>query len=177
MSQEPDVHEREAVELKFRPTSQDCTGALRARARVSAESRRHRLLGCLLLAAEAALAGAELGLDVDFPVILYALGCVVGPLMFLTPWLTGRQMWGYVKRQGEFRVRVDEDGLTVAMDHSSGTVTWAAQPRYVETGELFVLLSDDRNATGITVLAKRGAAGPADVDRLRAMFDRHLTRV
>ncbi|WP_406395447.1 hypothetical protein [Streptomyces sp. NBC_00887] len=177
MPQEPDVVERGAVELRFRLTARDCTNALRARSRVSADGRRSRLLGVLLLVLAAVLVALEAGLGVDFPLPMYALAGITGPLMFLTPWLMARQVWGYVKRQGEARVRVDEDGVTVTMDHSSGSSGWAAQPRYLETDELFVLLSDDRNATAVTLLAKRGADGPTAVDRLRGILDRHLTRV
>ncbi|WP_031082714.1 hypothetical protein [Streptomyces sp. NRRL WC-3549] len=176
MSTEPDVHEH-AVDLRFRLTAQDCSQALWARAGVGREGRRQRLLGGLLLGLLAVLCALEAGLGVDFPLMMYVATGVMGPLMFLAPWLTARQLWGYVKRQGESRVRVDESGLTVAMDHSAGSVSWAAQPRYVETRDLFVLLSDDRNATGLTLLAKRGAAGPAEADRLRGMLDRHLTRL
>ncbi|WP_406411866.1 hypothetical protein OG923_23585 [Streptomyces halstedii] len=176
MSAEADVH-GQAVDLRFRLTAQDCSQALWARARIGREGRRQRLLGGLLLGLLAVLCVLEAGLGLDFPLMMYVAAGVVGPLMFLAPWLTARQLWGYVKRQGESRVRVDENGLTAAMDHSSGSVSWAAQPRYLETRDLFVLLSDDRNATGLTLLAKRGAAGPAEVDRLRETLDRHLTRL
>ncbi|MFD9504123.1 hypothetical protein [Streptomyces sp. NPDC060035] len=65
----------------------------------------------------------------------------------------------------------------MTMDHSSGSFGWAAQPRYLETDGLFVLLGDDRNAIAVALLAKRGADGPAAVDRLRGIFDRRPTRV
>ncbi|MFD9504124.1 hypothetical protein [Streptomyces sp. NPDC060035] len=83
--QEPDVVGQGAVELRFRLTARDCTRALRARSRVSAEGRRHRLLGGLLLALAAVLVALEAGLDVDFPLPMYALAGITGPLMFLDP--------------------------------------------------------------------------------------------
>ncbi|MER6841794.1 hypothetical protein [Streptomyces platensis] len=41
---------------------------------------------------------------------------------------------------------------------------------------LFVLLSADRTAAGVIVLPKRGVADPENVERLRAILDRHLVR-
>jgi hypothetical protein len=72
---------------------------------------------------------------------------------------------------------VTEGGVTVATDNSTASVNWAAQPRYRETARVFVLLSDDKNATGFTMLPKSSLTDPADVDRLRAILDRHLSRV
>jgi hypothetical protein len=48
---------------------------------------------------------------------------------------------------------------------------------YRETHEVFALFSGDHNARLLTLLPKRGLADPADADRLRAILDRHLTRV
>ncbi|MET8419211.1 hypothetical protein ACWD7C_25360 [Streptomyces sp. NPDC005134] len=53
---------------------------------------------------------------------------------------------------------------------------WRAQPRYVAADELFVLLSDDTNAVGVTAAAERAAQDPADMDRLREIFDRRPKR-
>lgn len=57
------------------------------------------------------------------------------------------------------------------------TVRWSVMPCYRETPELFVLLSDDKQATGLTLLPKRGLRDPGDLDRLRAVLDRHLRRL
>ena len=51
-------------------------------------------------------------------------------------------------------------------------VGWGSLPRYAETAELFVMLSTDMNATGLTMLPKRGIQAPTDADRLRAVLDR-----
>ncbi|MEU9803187.1 YcxB family protein [Streptomyces sp. NPDC051000] len=56
-------------------------------------------------------------------------------------------------------------------------IGWAAQPRYTETAGMFLLLSDDKRAASMTMLPKRGARDPADIDRLRAVLDRNLRRI
>jgi hypothetical protein len=82
-----------------------------------------------------------------------------------------------VERQGTFRVTVTDAGLTLATDNSTTTLNWVAQPRYRETKDVFVMVSPDKKAVGFTVLPKRALRTPEDVDRLRAILDRNLTRV
>ncbi|WP_371796254.1 hypothetical protein [Streptomyces sp. NBC_01718] len=166
-----------AVELRYRPVLQDYSAALRARNRVGAAGRRQRILGvaatgCAVVAIALSLVS---GTDVPVPLLVALLFC--GPVLLLSPWLVARQLFRFVGRQGEFRVRVEEFGVTVDTDNSSTVVRWQAQPRYLETAHLFVMLSDDKNAVGLTVMAKRGVQDPSDVDRLRDIFDRHLTKV
>ncbi|MFI6960647.1 YcxB family protein [Streptomyces sp. NPDC050255] len=166
-----------AVELRYAPELRDYTTALRARSRVSVGSRRQRILvvaatGCLVVATLLSLARGT-----DVPVGLPVALLLCGSVLFLTPWLVARQLFRFVRRQGEFRVRVDESGVGVDTDSTSTVVRWQAQPRYVETADLFVLFSDDKNATALTVIAKRGVRDGSDVDRLREIFDRHLTKV
>lgn len=166
-----------AVELSYDPELRDYTEALRVRNRVGAAGRRQRKLvvaatGCLVVATLLSLAR---GADVPVPLPVALLLC--GSLLFLSPWLMARQLFRFVRRQGEFRVRVDESGVSVDTRNSSTVIRWQAQPRYVETADLFVMLSDDKNATALTVIAKRGARAGSDVDRVRAIFDRHLTKV
>ncbi|MFD7661988.1 hypothetical protein [Streptomyces sp. NPDC059788] len=52
-----------------------------------------------------------------------------------------------------------------------------SNPPYAETPRMFVLLGGDRNVTDMTILPKRGAAGAADVDRMRDLFERRLARI
>ncbi|MER6117876.1 YcxB family protein [Streptomyces sp. NPDC001743] len=166
-----------AVELRYRPVLRDYSAALRARNRVGAAGRRQRILGmattgCGVVALSLSLARDP---DVPLPILLGLLIC--GPALLLSPWLMARQLFRFVGRQGEFRVRVDESGVGVETDSTSAVVRWQAQPRYAETADLFVLFSDDKDATGLTVIAKRGVRDGSDVDRLREIFDRHLTKV
>ncbi|MFE9816502.1 hypothetical protein [Streptomyces sp. NBC_00236] len=166
-----------AVELSYDPELRDYTTALRVRNRVGVAGRRQRNLvvaatGCLVVATLLSLAR---GADVPAPLPVALLLC--GSVLFLSPWLAARQLFRFVRRQGEFRVRVDESGVGVDTRNSSTVIRWQAQPRYVETADLFVMLSDDKNATALTVIAKRGARAGSDVDRLREIFDRHLTKL
>nr|WTB31107.1 YcxB family protein [Streptomyces sp. NBC_00830] len=165
-----------AVELRYRPVLQDYSAALRARNRISAAGRRQRVLGAVAAVCGVASAVLTLVADGDVPLPLLVALLLCGPALLMSPWLMARQLFRFVARQGEFRVRVEESGVTVATDNSTTVVAWRAQPRYVETDDLFVLLSDDKNAVGVTVIAKRGAQDPSDVDRLREIFDRRLKR-
>ncbi|MFI5629088.1 YcxB family protein [Streptomyces sp. NPDC051664] len=165
-----------AVELRYRPVLQDYSMALRARNRVSAAGRRQRILGVAATGCAVVATALSLVRGTDVPVPLLAALLFCGPVLLLSPWLMARQLFRFVGRQGEFRVRIEESGVTVDTDNSSTVVRWQAQPRYLETADLFVMLSEDRNAVGLTVMAKRGAQDPADVDRLREIFDRHLKR-
>ncbi|WP_028805446.1 hypothetical protein [Streptomyces sp. 142MFCol3.1] len=54
---------------------------------------------------------------------------------------------------------------------------WSVLQGYRETRGHFVLLSRDPNIMCLEVLPKHGLSTPAEVDRLRALLDRHTTRV
>ncbi|MFK0118460.1 YcxB family protein [Streptomyces sp. NPDC090994] len=166
----------DAVELAYRPEYGDFTAALRARRRIRKGARLQRVLLVVVAvcAVVGTVAGAATGELPLFPMIWIVLVVV---MMSLLPWLQARQLLALATRFGGHRATVTESGLTVTNDGSSTTVTWAAQPRYRETPELFVLFSDDKNVSCFTVLPKRGLRDGADADRLRAVLDRHLTRV
>jgi hypothetical protein len=167
---------QESVELAYRPSVADFTSALRARRRISRAGRtRFWIVGfaavVVLAQGAVALAGHKVA---AFPLIWIV--CTVA-LLSLTPWLQARQVFRLAERQGTFRVTVTDTGVTVVTDNTTTTVNWVAQPRYRETDDVFALFSPDRNAVGFTVLPKRGVQHPADVDRLRTLLDRNLTRV
>ncbi|MFD8420171.1 YcxB family protein [Streptomyces sp. NPDC059466] len=175
-SQEPREHGADAVELEYRPTVADLSAALRARRGVSKAGRRqYWILGgaAVVVALEAALALA--GQDASWYPAIWLV--VFAPLILLSPWLTARQFHRLAERQGTFRVTVTDAGVTVRRDNATTALNWAAQPRYRETADVFVMISPDRNAVGFTVLPKRAVRVPEDVDRLRAILDRNLTRV
>lgn len=102
-------------------------------------------------------------------------------LMALQPrfqaWFVARRLYGYVKRHGTYRVTVTDAGVSATTDNSTTSVNWTAQPRYLETADAFYTFSGDKNAVGFNVLPKRAVRDPADVDRLRTLLDRNLTRV
>ncbi|WP_406329791.1 YcxB family protein [Streptomyces sp. NBC_00203] len=167
----------DAVGLEYRPTVGDFASALRARRGVSRASRRQFwILGCfaVLLALQIAVQMSG-GKAAPFP--LYIGIFVYGILILLTPWLQARQFHRFAERLGTFRVTVTDTGVTVISDNTTASVNWSAQPRYRETADVFVMLSPDKNAVAFTMLPKRALAAPADVDRLRTLLDRNLTRV
>jgi hypothetical protein len=166
----------DAVELEYRPAVGEYTSALSARRRVSRASRiQLGLVGVVAvfvaLEGVVALAGGEV------PVFLLVWMVFSALLIGFTPWLQARHVYRVSERHGTFRVRVTDAGVSVTTDNTTASVNWAAQPRYREKPDIFVLFSADKNAACFTVLPKRAARTPADVERLRAILDRNLTRV
>ncbi|MEU6240965.1 YcxB family protein [Streptomyces sp. NPDC047024] len=167
----------DVVELTYRLEAADFTSALEARLRVSRLGWLFRwvpvVVGCVA-AAQIALRIAGVKEHVSLSAsIMMLLIAVTLPFSFR---LAGRRIARYSERRGILRATVTEAGVTLVSDTTSLTVTWQAQPRYRETPRLFVLISGDGNATGFTPLPKHGLPDRADVDRLRALLDRHLTR-
>jgi hypothetical protein len=168
--------EQGVVELEYRPTVEDFTAALRERRRVSRAGRRQtRLVVVAFFAAGVGVAAQVAGGET--PVFLPVWLVVFGFLIVLTPWLQARQVVRVAARNGVYRASVTDSGLTTRTDHSTTTIGWAAQPNYRETKNAFVVFSADRNATCFSVLPKRGLREPTDVDRLRTLLERNLTRV
>ncbi|MFF2193566.1 YcxB family protein [Streptomyces sp. NPDC058157] len=86
-----------------------------------------------------------------------------------------REQYEDMEAYGTCRTTVAEDGLTTTGGELSSTLEWRVFPRYFETDTLFVITT---KRTGIFfALPKRGAQDPADVDRVRAVLDRNLTRL
>ncbi|MEU6240966.1 YcxB family protein [Streptomyces sp. NPDC047024] len=166
----------DVLKLTYRPVAEDFTSALRARMWMSRTGRRLRALfvvaGFFLVLEVVLLATGKPGV----PLVLL-VGSVAVPLLILSsPWLTARQIQRLTGRQGVWRVTVTEEGIALTTDTTTASVTWQAQPRYRETERVFVLVSDDKNATGFTMLPKHGLSDDADVDRLRELLNRHVTR-
>ncbi|MGW6565213.1 YcxB family protein [Streptomyces sp. NPDC054975] len=171
-----------AVELAYVPTDVDVADALRARMRKTRGGRSLRLA----LLALGALGVFLLVLSIIRPVTGNPVADSAGALfltlfsfglLVLYPVLTARQVHRMVASQGEFRAFVDEQGMRWTSRDTDMKAGWEMFPRYVETAELFVLFSGDRNGVGVGTLPKRGLAGPEEVDRLRAILDRHITRL
>ncbi|WP_063749019.1 hypothetical protein [Streptomyces sp. NRRL B-24484] len=165
-----DQQSAERVELAYTLTVEDFRQALRARAKVSAAARRQRVLFPLIAAFAVVAGGLSLAQGEGVPVPLVAMLLAVAFALVGVPWLQARQFHRLTADKGEFRVVADSTGITVANLHSTTTLAWAAAPRHVETHELFVLFSGDKNASCLTVLPKRGTD---DVDGLRALLARH----
>ncbi|WP_018545235.1 YcxB family protein [Streptomyces sp. LaPpAH-108] len=166
----------DVVELAYRSTREDAASAVRARLRMTwlRWGRAVLLVAAgLALGVEAALlTGGHHGLP---PGELAAV--VVGTVLLLVmPWAASRSLHRALERQGAFRVTVTDAGITVVTDPGTETLTWADRPRYTETERVFVLAGADRGASALTVLPKQGLPDRTDVDRLRALLDRHVTR-
>ncbi|MEU5597452.1 YcxB family protein [Streptomyces sp. NPDC020298] len=169
--------EQDVVELSYRPAVEDFASALRARLRVSRAGRRQFwMIGVLtvFLLMEVTLLAA--GDHDKSPGFVGALAFSCG-ILWLSPWLQARQFHRLAQRQGEFRATVTDAGVSLTTDNTTASVNWTAQPRYRENSRVFVLFSTDRNATGFTMLPKRGLRTPEDADRLRTILDRNATRV
>ncbi|THA38197.1 YcxB family protein [Streptomyces sp. A1547] len=169
-----------AVELVYQNTVADFAGALRARAARTGAARRKKWLfsfiGTLsLIGGAALLAGNEpdVGRAVAF-LVGGVLLWVIGPL---GPRLQARALRGLLEKTGETRAVVDGTGVRLTATACDTRIGWSAQPTYAETDELFVMLSEDKRAVAMTVLPKRGARSPADIDRLRAILDANLRRL
>ncbi|MEU7029572.1 hypothetical protein AB6O49_10475 [Streptomyces sp. SBR177] len=174
----------EAVELVYTPTRAEVADACRVELRLGA-SRRMRwvlplgaTLAFLVVAADRLVGHRELA-----PVhaaLLTGLGLVAGLLWPLTPWWQALWVYPKIARAGGYWARVSDGGLvlTTRRGELSGEPpeTSPDANAYVETSRLFVLLSLD-GAAGLIALPKRGLADPADVDRLRALLDRNITRL
>ncbi|MGW7606880.1 YcxB family protein [Streptomyces sp. NPDC054766] len=174
--EQPQEYRADTVELEYRPTVADLVSALKARRGVSKAARRqYWALGCLALVAAVQGERAMTGQEVSLYVVIWLV--VFVPVVLLSPWLLARQFHRLAVRQGTFRVTVTDAGVTVTTDNSTTALNWVAQPRYRETKDVFLMISPDKNAVGFTMLPKRAARTPEDIDRLRAILDRNLTRV
>jgi hypothetical protein len=112
--------------------------------------------------------------DVSVPALILPVYAVLLP--FWPRW-AARASLKANEHQGRLRLTADEQGLHVEGAHARTQTGWGNYGSYAETPRAFVLRSPDRGGRCAMVLAKRGARRPADVDRLRAILDRHLTRV
>ncbi|MFF4696675.1 YcxB family protein [Streptomyces chattanoogensis] len=175
---ETDAVAERPVELAYRPTVGEWASALRARARSTGAGRfqRRALVWTVAVSTVGALLSAAGSghRDTRWPLYVGAVAFVA--FMTAAPWLQARRLHRLAERHGDIRGTVDDTGLRLATAHSSASHDWHLYSRYVETPELFVLLSADKSAVGFVVLPKRAVADPEEVDRLRAVLDRRLVR-
>ncbi|MGW6457548.1 YcxB family protein [Streptomyces sp. NPDC055078] len=172
-----------SVQLNYRLTVAEMAEAVRMQRRKTPAGRR-QLIGSPIMAALGLsfvvvrlLDGAAV---TDTVVLLMLVASLILILLTLfLPQLSARQLLKLNAPHGELRTVVSRSGAKTTSGGSAKptTVSWDIVTRYTETDELFVLLSADKNAVGLTVLPKRGTRRPADVDRLRALLDQHLERV
>ncbi|MFJ7899295.1 hypothetical protein ACIQ6V_02035 [Streptomyces sp. NPDC096198] len=98
-------------------------------------------------------------------------------VLYLWPHLAARGSLKALQHQGRVRVTVGGTGVRMAGAQAESTMAWGNFGSYGESERVFVLRSPDRAGRCATVIAKAGAADPADVDRLRALLDGRLSRV
>ncbi|MGW6394006.1 YcxB family protein [Streptomyces sp. NPDC055103] len=116
---------------------------------------------------DAGIVAEMTGLGVAALLVIQLMGWAVAQVIFLSARAQG----------GEARAVVDADGGRWTARNTDTTVRWALLPRYVETDRLFVLLTPRKTGSGFAYLPKHGLADPADAERLRALLDRHSSRV
>ncbi len=166
----------ERVELVYTPTRDELTQAFKERAKITAE-RWMRKLAPFMVVGCAAVVVIDLVLGDGLNTNMLIGAALFGGAAYGLPVLVGHQAHKMTARTGEHRVVVDPDGWTLTHGTASGHNTWLATPRYAETDDVFVLLSGDKYAACVYALPKRGIQSPADPDTLRALLDRHITRV
>lgn len=160
----------EAVELAYRPTRGDFLRAVLVRERI----RRLNLLRWALVALFTLLVVAQVmsGWSSSAP-----FGVLCAVMIWGIPHLQAHHGLRTVGWQGDYRTTVTDTGVTTVTDHVTLTQRWSVFQGYRETRDHLVLLSRDPNILLVEVLPKRGAADPADIDRLRTLLGRHLPRV
>ena len=99
-------------------------------------------------------------------------------------WLVGiplAQRWGAARTfratpaaRGERIFTVDEDAITIDGGLSSGTLTWPAIVRVVETRDLFLLFLSKQMAHFVP---KSGFASAGDIDRFRVLMTTKVSQV
>jgi hypothetical protein len=162
----------DAVELVYRPTRTDILQGIRVRARVRGVAPVRWMFVVLFtgFAAFTALGGADAA-------VLTALSLLTAVLIWGTPRMQAGQVFRAVSWQGEYRVTVTDAGITVETEHTTMMQRWTLFRGYRETPEHLVLLSRDPGILVLEVEPKRGLRGEEDLQRLRALLDRHLARV
>lgn len=168
-----DVDRGAGVEFVYRATADDFEEALRARALRTGAG---RLQG---FAVPVASVGALTVVGLSAPVLFGGLVvCVAfvsrGALRTLPT--QARGTFSIVEPYGQCRMVAHETGAVSTGERVSFTVAWAVHREYLETARLFVLLGGERSA-GIALVPKRGARGPEDVERLRAILGWNLRRL
>ncbi|MEU6574085.1 hypothetical protein [Streptomyces sp. NPDC046805] len=132
-----------------------------------------------LLVAVGVVGLATLALDLsrgESPLLGVMLTVWPALMLFYIPDLSARQSLKSNEHQGRLTATVDDEGVRITGAHADARSAWGSYGHYVETKRVFVLRGPHRAANCAIVLVKRGARTPADVERLRALLDRHLAR-
>ena len=163
------MHADEAIELTWDPELADYVEAYRARNRARKVWRKIAILAgiCFLFGIAGAVAqdGAVIGLGVGG---LAAIGLIV----FVFQPRAVRSLWrGNPAARARSQARVDPlAGLTTSNSMTTGQIQWSGVDSVLETDRLFLVQLAGYRRAPFVVLAKRGLADPAQVERLRALL-------
>ncbi|MET8243046.1 hypothetical protein ABZV31_00575 [Streptomyces sp. NPDC005202] len=135
----------------------------------------------VLLTCVALLGVAQPALGVpggDDTAVAFGVMFVVWPvLMSRAPRMSAGKLVKANQHHGLVRVTVGEDGVRTVSAHVDARRWWPNYGSYAASDRYFVLRSPDRVGYCAMVIVKRGVRTAEDVDRLRAVLDRHLPRV
>ncbi|MEV6193204.1 YcxB family protein [Streptomyces sp. NPDC051920] len=167
----------DVVELEFRPTTRDFTAAVRAQFRVNPDRPKviWGLVAFVAFGCSSAAVSWSAGHTTAVVIRLVGLLFLVVMVWFV-PVYWGRGLHRLAESQGTTRLTVTDAGVTATTDKSTKVRSWGTRYRYRETRTVFVVFGSDATADAPTLLPKRAVRTPQDVDRLRAILDRNLTR-
>ncbi|MFD7441859.1 YcxB family protein [Streptomyces sp. NPDC059909] len=169
-----EVADGQAVELVYRPKPADTLVGLRVRERIKRTGLLLRGVFLTLFTGVHLLGTVRRG---TIEPVSTALFLFVVLFVWGYPRIQAAHVQRIVGWQGEYRTTVSPAGITCSTDHSTLIQKWSVLQGYRETRGHFVLLSRDPNIMCLEVLPKQGLSTPDDADRLRAVLDRHTTRV
>jgi len=168
----------DAVELEYRPRTSDFTAAVRAQFRVSPD-RPQVIWGIVAFVAFGCSSAVVSWSAGHTTAVVIRLGGLLFLLVmaWFVPVYWGRGLHRLAESQGTTRMTVTDAGVTATTDKGTRVRRWGARYRYRETRTVFVVLGSDTTADAPTLLPKRAVRTSEDIDRLRAILDRNLTRV
>jgi hypothetical protein len=163
-----------AVQLTYRPQFADNLAGWKVRERIKPTGLVVRTVFLVLWVGQWLLGTVRHG---NADVVSTVLFVFVTLLVWGFPRIQAAHVQRIIGWHGEYRTTVAPDGITCRTAHSTLSQQWSVFRGYRETAGYFVLLSRDPNILSLDVLPKQGASAPEDIDRLRALLDRHIARV
>lgn len=161
----------------YEPVLADFRGAVRVRALRTASGRAETVLLPVMTLALVTAYGVLRGMTPAVIVVAAVLSAGAGAFGGVRGRRSmARRLHAVAALYGQCRTVVDERRCATTGDGMSHTADWKLFTQYAETSGLFVLFGGPRAAC-VTVLPKRGAEEPADIDRLRAILDGNLRRL
>ncbi|MFD6417942.1 YcxB family protein [Streptomyces sp. NPDC060194] len=164
----------DSVSLVYLPQPSDTLAGLRVRQRIKRWGLLLRCVFLVLWVGQWLLGTVNRGsIDAVSTVVFFFVIAVVGGY----PRLQAAHVQKLAGWQGEYRTTVTSAGITTSGTHSTLIQKWSVFRGYRETRGHFVLLSRDPGILCVEVLPKHGLSSADGLDRLRALLDRHTTRV